>query len=114
MKRDQCQRARLTKGPLCNALCRAIHKSLPVGEFALVVAIVGEKSRCSLNYRIDNGGCRLSQKPVSGLCSVHLENVSRDVYDDIVIHALKLEKWVIGGDLKPRYEFGGGFSPPAA
>ena len=62
-----------------------------------------------MNYRIDHGGCGLSQRVGSRLCSVHLENVSRDVYDDIVIHALKLEKGFVGGDLKPRYEFGRGF-----
>jgi transposase InsO family protein len=67
-----------------------------------------------VNYRIDNGGCGLGQRLGSGLCSVHLENVSGDVYDDIVIHALKLEKWLISGDLKPRYQFGRGFLPPAA
>ena len=68
----------------------------------------------SLNYGINDNPGRSGQGLGSWLCAIHLEDIRSDFHDGVVIHALKLEKWITGGNLKPGDEFGSALLPPTA
>src|SRR3954454_11361597 len=68
----------------------------------------------SRKYRINDDTGRSGQGLGSWLCAVHLKDVCGDIHGGVVIHALKLEEWITGGNLKPGYEFDGGFLSPTA
>jgi hypothetical protein len=67
-----------------------------------------------LYERIHHGACCPGKLPGPGFRAVHLENICCDVHGGVLIHTLKLKKWVVGGDLKSRDEFTRCLLPPPA
>src|SRR3954452_3094204 len=98
------------------ALVRRGRHRPPVGAAGIVPQppIVDRAGGPSRKYRINDDTGRSGQGLGSWLCAVHLKNVCGDIHGGVVIHALKLEEWITGGNLKPGYDFGGGFLSPTA
>src|ERR1700722_7488728 len=67
-----------------------------------------------LDYRINDDTSLSRQWLGAGLGPVTLGHVRGDFHNSLVVHVLKLEEWVTGGDLKAGYEFGGGLLPSTA